>query len=79
MVDAPIIFRGGKEIDKIVQPHEDHSVAEGGNIKNRQAEGVKSRPEEKNQDDDQLRSNQGVREPSTVEDALFHSVISGSK
>ena len=33
-------------------------------LKDRKPEGIKGRPEEKDQDDDQLRGDQGIREPA---------------
>ena len=73
MINAPVVFRRGEEIDEILQADKNLNIAERGGFEDRQTERVKSGPEEKNQDHDHLGSDQEVGKQRILENAFFHN------
>lgn len=73
MKNAAVIFGGGEELPEIFQAHKDLPVSEGGDLEEGEPKGFKSRPEEKDEDHDQLRRDQQIGEQAVGKDALFHT------
>jgi hypothetical protein len=75
MIDAPIVFRGGEEVEKVLQTYKNLYLPERGSFEDRQTERVKSRPEEKNHNHDHLGSDQEVGKKRILENAFFHNKL----
>ena len=58
---------------KLSRPHKNLLVAEGRDLEDRKAKGVKSRPEEEDQNDDHLGGDQEIREEGIFERCFFSS------
>ena len=79
MIDAPVVFRRGQQVDEVVQAHEDHPVPEGGYGENRKAQGIKGRPEEKKHHHHELGGDQEVGKDGILKIAFLHPAPRRSK
>lgn len=75
MEHTPMVLRGDEEIKKILHPHKDLFVTKGRDLKYGKSQGIKGRPKEEDQDNQQLRCNQYIRKPSIFKDAPLHDKL----
>ena len=79
MEHTPVVFGGDEKGGEIFQPNENLSVTKRRGLEKREPEGIEGRPEEKNQDDQHLRCDQKVGEPTIFKDAFFHDKLERMK
>ena len=77
MVDAPVVLRGGEEIDEILQTYENLHIPKRGGFEDRQTKRIEGWPEEKNQDDNHLGGDEEIRQDRVVKNTFFHYSLEG--